>query len=105
MHRKSKKQKNRRKFSMYESLDHERIAKLCKCLKIIEQGKEPKKEDLGIEDKEEFGIIGEIIKDFHLATNISIQRGGQGNKVLIVFMNHSEVTDIGRDFLERFSQQ
>nr|WP_145404253.1 hypothetical protein [Paenibacillus xylanexedens] len=68
-------------------------------LKIIQSGKEPKKEDIGA-DKESFHEWMEQIHDDKLVENISFSRGGSVNKILIVFANGAKLTKAGRDYIE-----
>ncbi|MEH7484968.1 hypothetical protein V7157_28635 [Neobacillus drentensis] len=79
----------------------DRYELIYKILKSIEQGKEPHWNDFGI-DKEEFGLVAEHIKDNNLATNVTVSRGGLGNKVQIVFLNHSKLTSGGYDFIRKY---
>lgn len=68
-------------------------------LKIIQSGKEPKKEDIGA-DKESFHEWMEQIHEDKLAENISFSRGGSVNKILIVFANGAKLTKAGREYIE-----
>lgn len=68
-------------------------------LKIIDSGKEPRKEDINA-DFASFAEWMEQIKDDRLATNISFSRGGAGNPIRIVHANNCELTKWGRQYLE-----
>ena len=68
-------------------------------LKVIESGKEPKKEDIEA-DFESFAEWMKIIKDDSLATNISFATGG--GTIRIVFANGSELTKDGRAYIESY---
>lgn len=68
-------------------------------LKIIQSGKEPFKEDIGA-DKESFDEWMEQIHDDRLATNISVYKGGRGNKISMVNAKGSELTKAGRQLIE-----
>ncbi|MGP4071297.1 YjcQ family protein [Piscibacillus sp. B03] len=68
-------------------------------LKELEQGNEPKRENYELE-LEQWGEIAELIKNEGYVTEITITRGGQGNKVLIVMFKQSKLTMKGIEFLE-----
>lgn len=79
----------------------ERNELIYKILKALEQGKEPHWNDFGL-DKEDFGHLAEQIRDENLATNVTVTRGGIGNKVQIVFLNHSKLTSDGYDYIKKY---
>lgn len=66
-------------------------------LKIIESGREPRKEDIGA-DRSSFAEWMEQIHRDHLADNIAFSR--QGAKILIVFANGSKLTKEGRRYVQ-----
>lgn len=74
---------------------------ICKCLRYIDLGQEPAHSDFGI-PYEQYGTIWEYMRDMGLATNIQVLRSGRGNKVVMVFLHNSKVTDKGYKYLEIF---
>lgn len=71
-------------------------------LKEIQQGNEPKRDDYGLE-LEQWGEICELIRDEGLASNVVVQRGGIGNKVVYAWLSKAKITFKGLDFLEENS--
>ena len=78
-----------------------REAIVCKCLRYVEAGIEPTHGEFGM-SYEQYGVLWEYIRDHELATNISIMRGGRGNKVILVFLNNSRVSEKGYKYLDIF---
>jgi hypothetical protein len=65
----------------------------------LDQGEKVIQSDFEIE-KEEWGDIADLIKDEGLAKGITVTRGGQGNKVLLVWYDNAKITLNGLRFLE-----
>ncbi|KGP80104.1 MULTISPECIES: hypothetical protein [unclassified Paenibacillus] len=70
-------------------------------LKVIEQGKEPKALELGV-DSEDFKVVMEQVHDSNFATNIAFSRGGRGNPIRTVHANGSELTTLGLKFISEY---
>ena len=68
-------------------------------LKGIQSGSEPKQEDYSL-DKEQWGDLLEFIQNEGYAENITVSRGGQGNKVLVTWLNKAELTSKGEAYLK-----
>lgn len=68
-------------------------------LKTIERGVEPKHSEMNVAF-EAFADAVEQIDEDRLATSIVFSRGGQTNKILVVFANGSKLTREGRKFIE-----
>ena len=68
-------------------------------LRKLEKGEQVKQSDFDL-TKEEWGDIADIILNEGLAKEISVIRGGQGNKVQIVFYEKAKITLDGLRFLE-----
>lgn len=73
-------------------------------LKVIEQEKEPRFNELGV-DKKDFHAVLEQIDEAGLATNIAFSRGGSGNAILIAFANGSRLTSAGRNFIADYESR
>ncbi|WP_155990422.1 hypothetical protein [Paenibacillus graminis] len=73
-------------------------------LKVIEQGKEPKFQEMGI-NKNDFHAVIEQIDEAGLASNLVIRRGGQGNPILMVQANGSRLTPAGRNFIAEYESR
>lgn len=73
-------------------------------LKVIEQEKEPKAADLGVEQKD-FVAVLEQVDEANLATNITFARGGSGNVARVPFANGSRLTLAGRNFIAEYENR
>lgn len=69
-------------------------------LKHLIDGHEPKCEELGVE-KELFGEVVENLEESGLINNSSVTRGGRGNPVRVVHLDHARITDRGVEYLEK----
>lgn len=68
-------------------------------LKCLRDNKAPSREDFGIE-LEPWGEIAELIRDEGFAKSINVNRGGQGNKVLLVWYSNAKITLDGLEYIE-----
>lgn len=71
-------------------------------LKELEQGNEPKQSDYELE-LEQWGELAELIRDEGYAKNVTVQRGGLGNKVVYAWLDKAQITIKGLDYLEENS--
>ncbi|GAA5416210.1 hypothetical protein Pryu01_01242 [Paraliobacillus ryukyuensis] len=72
---------------------------LSKMLKELDENNDIKMSNYDL-DKEKFGSYVEILRDEKLAENITVQRGGQENKVLVLLTRGGRVTLKGYEFIE-----
>lgn len=72
-------------------------------LKTIEEGKIPTKENYDL-TKEQWGEVAQTILETNLAEDVSVTRGGQGNKVLIVWYENAKITNAGKIFLQHYCE-
>lgn len=68
-------------------------------LKGIQSGPEPKQEDYSL-DKEQWGVLLEFIQNEGYAKDIIVSRGGQGNRVLVTWLNTAKLTSKGEAYLQ-----
>jgi hypothetical protein len=71
-------------------------------LKEIEQGNVPKQSDFDLE-LEQWGELAELIRDEEFTKNVTVQRGGIGNKVVYAWLDRAKITLKGIEFLEQNS--
>jgi hypothetical protein len=71
-------------------------------LKKLQDGNEPKQTDYEL-DNEQWGEMLELIKDEGYAKDVTIQRGGIGNKVVYAWLDKAKITMKGIEYLERNS--
>lgn len=71
-------------------------------LKGIQSGPEPKQEDYSL-DKEQWGVLLEFIQNEGYAKDITVSRGGRGNKVLVTWLNTAKLTSKGEAYLKTHS--
>lgn len=74
-------------------------AVLAKMLKELDENNDIKMSNYDL-DKEKFGFYVESLRDEKLAENITVRRGGQGNKVLVPLTRGGRVTLKGYEFIE-----
>ncbi|WKA57148.1 hypothetical protein QWY16_11615 [Planococcus shenhongbingii] len=72
-------------------------------LKTIDEGKVPSKENYDL-TQEQWGEVAETIIETNLAEGVSVSRGGQGNRVHIVWYENATLTNTGRVFLEQYNK-
>ncbi|MRN54570.1 hypothetical protein [Paenibacillus monticola] len=73
-------------------------------LKYIEQEEQPEFREIGVEKKDFHAALEQINKaDF--ATNITFSRGGLLNRIKMVFVNESRLTQAGRYFITDFESR
>ncbi|MEK4128572.1 YjcQ family protein [Solibacillus sp. FSL W8-0474] len=70
-----------------------------KILISLNENIEPNFNDLGV-DKDTFGDTVEIMQNEDLITGANVQRGGQGNKVVLVYLKNAKIQLKGLDYLE-----
>jgi hypothetical protein len=75
-----------------------------KALKVIESHIEPKAGLIGVES-EAFNDAMEQVEEDRLATNITIAKGGQTHKILMVYANGSRLTEQGKNFMKHFENK
>jgi hypothetical protein len=73
-------------------------------LKIIEQEKEPKAADLGVDQKDFIAVL-EQVDEAKYASNITFARGGSGNVARVPFANGSRLTVSGRKFINDYESR
>lgn len=72
-------------------------------LKILADGKEPKKEDIDSDmSLEQWGDIAESIDSRGLAKGVTVIRGGIGNKAVVVAYNHAKISDSGLSYIKNY---
>lgn len=71
-------------------------------LKELEQGNEPKQSDYELE-LEQWGELAELIRDEGYAKNVTVQRAGQGNRVIYAWYSSAKITMKGIEYLEENS--
>lgn len=79
-----------------------RIKIIYSILKEVQNGTFPNQEDYGI-TKDQFGDVVDMIIDEELIVNATVVRGGQGNKVQTVFLQHAKISIKGLSYLEENS--
>lgn len=72
-------------------------------MREIDEGNTPNANDYGL-DKEEFGSIIEACQDEEFIKGAAIQRGGQGNKVLVIWLDQAKLTAKGMAYLHEHSK-
>jgi len=65
----------------------------------IQSGMEPKQQDYPL-DKEQWGALLEFIQNEGYARDITVSRGGQGNRVLVTWLNTAKLTSKGEAYLK-----
>ena len=71
-------------------------------MREVNDGNIPKATDYGINDLEYWDII-DAMQDDGLIKGVNFSRGGQGNKILIAFLENVKVTIKGMEYLNENS--
>ncbi len=68
-------------------------------LKDLTEGVDVDTKNYGV-DKERLAEAVESLSDAGYIKNASVQRGGQGNRALVIFLRNVTITISGEDYLE-----
>lgn len=68
-------------------------------LKEIQNGRDPKPSDYGLDHQEWLNIVALII-DNEYAKNIKTVRGGRGNELRTAWLDKAILTDKGKEFIK-----